>query len=196
MFGKIINMKNTCLSFLLMMIASVCCITEMYAQADTRAAAFAAKRQFIAETVLDKPFHEFKIKNGRQKFTNESLKGKVVFLNFWFENCPPCRAEFRTLNWLYKTYKDNPDFEFISVTFENSMTMKRVKNDFELTFPMYYLPDANCADIIYESGYPTNIILDKEGIVRYFNSGGPANEGQALKYIQMKARPVIDKYLQ
>lgn len=36
-----------------------------------------------------------------------SLKGKVVFINFWASWCPPCRAEMPSLNELYKKLKDD-----------------------------------------------------------------------------------------
>ena len=189
-------MQKIYLSFLMMIALSVCCAVKLNAQTDARMAAYEAKRKFINESVLNKPFQEFKIKSGKERITNESLKGKVVFLNFWFENCPPCRAEFRSLNWLYKEYKDNPNFAFLAVTFENTVAMKRVKQEFNLTFPMYYLPDVSCSKLIYESGYPTNIILDKEGVVRYFFSGGARNEGTAFKDISSRIKPLFDKYLQ
>src|SRR5688572_13442850 len=53
-----------------------------------------------------------------ENYSDEMLSGKVVFINFWFENCPPCIAEFEALNELYKNYKNNKNFQFISFTYE------------------------------------------------------------------------------
>jgi thiol-disulfide isomerase/thioredoxin len=38
-------------------------------------------------------------------FTNDSLKNRVSFINFWFEGCHPCVAEFPALNELYSKYR-------------------------------------------------------------------------------------------
>lgn len=187
-------MKIYYLSFFL--IVFFCSVSVVHAQdKDARLEAFKAKREFINENVMNKPFQDFSIKSGRKKFTNESLKGKVVFLNFWFENCPPCRAEFRTLNWLYKTYKDNDQFEFISLSFEKFEAIDRVKAQFNLEFPMHYATSEYCNKLTHGSGYPTNIILDKDGVVRYFLAGGHRNEGEVFNYFSEKIIPLIDEYI-
>lgn len=191
-----LSMKNIYLLFSLLIATSFCFTTNAHAQdRDARLEAFKAKKEFINENVIGKPFQEFSIKSGRKKITNESLKGKVVFLNFWFENCPPCRAEFRTLNWLYKTYKDNEQFEFISLSFEEYAAVDRVKAQFNLEFPMYYASSEYCKKLIHGSGYPTNIILDKDGVVRYFYAGGFRNEGDVFNYFSEKIKPLIDEYI-
>jgi len=46
-----------------------------------------------------------------------TLKGKVVLLNFWFINCPPCRMEMPDLNELKNEYKDQ-EVVFIGITFD------------------------------------------------------------------------------
>lgn len=184
-----------CLWFFLFTTAIFCKTNFIYAQdVNARIEALKTKRDYINENVVGKPFQSFNIKSGKKKFTNETLKGKVVFLNFWFENCPPCRAEFRSLNWLYNNYKDSEEFEFISLTFEEYDAIDRVKNQFNVQFPIYYLSSQNCQKLMYESGYPTNIILDKDGIVKYFFAGGFTNEGEVFKYFE-KLKPLIDDYI-
>ena len=42
----------------------------------------------------------------------ESLKGKVIFINYWATWCPPCRAEMPMIKKLYDDYKDKIVFLF------------------------------------------------------------------------------------
>lgn len=43
-----------------------------------------------------------------------SMKDKVVLVNFWATWCPPCIAEMPSMQLLYKDYKDKIEFVFIS----------------------------------------------------------------------------------
>ncbi len=50
--------------------------------------------------------------------TNETEKGKVVLFSFWFGGCPACLEEFKALNELYESLKNNASFQFISIARE------------------------------------------------------------------------------
>ncbi|MGH2643105.1 MAG: TlpA family protein disulfide reductase, partial [Chitinophagaceae bacterium] len=56
----------------------------------------------------------FKDGNGHT-FSLSSLKGKVVFINFWATWCPPCRAELPSIKKLYEKFKDNNKIMFLMV---------------------------------------------------------------------------------
>jgi len=45
----------------------------------------------------------------------ESLKGKVIFINYWATWCPPCRAEMPMIRNLYDDYKDKIVFLYFPV---------------------------------------------------------------------------------
>src|SRR5438552_18915040 len=55
-----------------------------------------------------------------QTLTPESLKGKVVLLNFFATWCGPCNAEMPHLQKLYERFKDKP-FVLMSVGREHNI---------------------------------------------------------------------------
>ena len=68
----------------------------------------------IQKESIGKAFPAFSVDHDNKIFNNDSLKGKTVFINFWFAACPPCIAEFDALNDLYDSLHNKTNFEFIS----------------------------------------------------------------------------------
>jgi len=92
-------------------------------------------------------------------------------LNFWFVGCPPCRAEIPQLNKIVDKYKDSSNVVFIAVALDEAYAIK----EFTQTTPFkYHIIDNGryIAQGTYGiSLYPTHVIIDKEGIVRFHTSG-------------------------
>ncbi len=102
-----------------------------------------------------------------EEHTLESLKGKVIVLNFWFIQCKPCVAEFPDLNKLKAEFKDK-QVEFFAVTFND----KQALNKFFETHNLDYKIIPNGRPIIDKfkiPHYPYNIIIDKNGKLEYIN---------------------------
>ncbi|MBD3749433.1 MAG: TlpA family protein disulfide reductase [Sphingobacteriales bacterium] len=110
-----------------------------------------------------------------QKFKLEDLKGKILVVNYWFINCPPCRQEIPDLNALVYKYKDNPKVLFVAVGLDPWYELK----DFLKTTPFNYhfVTDGRyIANSFKISGYPTNVVVDTKGKVVFQSKGGsPAN---------------------
>ena len=100
------------------------------------------------------------------------LKGKVVLINFWFEGCHPCMTEMPMLNEINKNFKAQKDFLFISFTFDNKEAIQRVKEKFGITFKILSTSQKECGRLNFYSGYPTSIILDRAGVIRYVHGSG------------------------
>jgi thiol-disulfide isomerase/thioredoxin len=144
---------------------------------------------------VGQPYIEFKITNETEAVDNQSLSGKVVLINFWFEGCHPCMAEMEALNNLFKKMSSNKDFVFISLTWENNETIKRIKEKFGLAFEIFSAPPKECQRLNFGCGYPTSIILDKSGIVKYKRSGGPIEIEKANEFIEKTLLPQIQSLL-
>lgn len=104
------------------------------------------------------------------KFSLKELAGKVVVLNFWFINCPPCRMEIPQLNELVVNYQQNPDVVFIAVALDEKYDIQ----EFLKTNPFQYnIIDGGryIASKYNINLYPTHLVLDKEGKAVFHSSG-------------------------
>lgn len=148
-----------------------------------------------ASEIIGKPFPDFVAANEEGKVNNDNLKGKVVLINFWFEGCHPCLAEFGALNELAQKLKGYKDFEFISFTWDNKETIKRVKKKYKLQFKVFQAAAQECMRLNQNSGYPTTIILDRQGIIKYWKMGGMIETEKAREYVTEILLPKITEEL-
>jgi thiol-disulfide isomerase/thioredoxin len=147
----------------------------------------------MLNAAVGKPFLNFVAENEKGKINNDSLKGKIVLINFWFEGCHPCLAEFGALNELAQKLKENKDFEFISFTWDNAETIMRVKEKYDLQFKVFYSKE--CSRLNLKLGYPTTMILDRQGIIKYIINGGTIDPLKAREFVMNTLLPQIQKEL-
>jgi hypothetical protein len=79
---------------------------------------------------------------------------------------------------LYDKYKDNPEFQFISITSDPyDQAMLTVK---EKDIPYWVCPALReeCGRLNLDNGFPTNIIVDKSGKIAFFKTGGSLEESK------------------
>lgn len=106
----------------------------------------------------------------KKKYNLKELIGKVVVLNFWFINCPPCRMEIPHLNKMTETYKDRDDVVFLAVALDEAYELKQFLKEMPFN---YGIVDGG-RYIASQYGitlYPTHVVLDKEGKVIFHTSG-------------------------
>lgn len=115
---------------------------------------------------------DFDFVDGKGNVQNSSsLRGKVVFINFWASWCPPCRAEFPSIEALYTQLKDNPDVFFLTINEDSDPATGKAYLDKEgFSIPMYR-SNGNVPGEIYSGTLPTTIVLDKKGEIRFHHTG-------------------------
>lgn len=125
-------------------------------------------------------------KDGQGKTVElSSLKGKVVFINFWATWCPPCRAEMPSINTLYKKFKDSSNVVFLMVDVDGKYEKSRSfvkENGYD--FPLY-VPAGEIPSSLLGNAIPTTVILNKKGkIVKRHEGAADYASPQQEKFIQ------------
>ncbi|MFA6277299.1 MAG: TlpA disulfide reductase family protein [Pedobacter sp.] len=104
------------------------------------------------------------------KYDLRELTGKVLVLNFWFINCPPCKREIPELNQLYTKYKDNKDVIFLAIALDEKYDLIQ----FLKTTPFNYniVDDGRFyAEKYGVKSYPTHLVVGKDGLVKFHTTG-------------------------
>lgn len=117
---------------------------------------------------MNAPVFSVKDIQGNKKSLN-SLKGKIIILNFWFIECKPCVREIPELNNLVKKYK-NDNVEFIGFSGNGSMQINSFLKEQDFLYNI--VPNSKSVIKDYRiSSYPTNIIIDQNAKVVYVTKG-------------------------
>ncbi len=109
------------------------------------------------------------------------LKGKVVVLNAFFAQCPPCIKEIPLLNKIKQKY-DNKEVVFIAVSrwdTKDKLIEFQTKHDLQFNIiPSEYKENIRTTTnaIFLEKTYliplyPTTIVIDQDGLISYTNVG-------------------------
>jgi len=96
----------------------------------------------------------------------KQLKGKVLVINFWFTTCPPCKAERPYLNQIVDDYNADSNVVFIAVALDQKEQLLPYLKEHEFKYRI--IPAGKkIADAYNIPGYPTQVIVDKDGKVAF-----------------------------
>jgi peroxiredoxin len=104
--------------------------------------------------------------------TLEDLRGKVVLLDFWGTWCPPCVESVPSLRDMYKKYAKEKSFMMISVSVHDEEDKWRAfiaRN--QMAWTQYLDRDSKVQRAFRVDRFPTYVLIDHEGIVRFRTSG-------------------------
>ncbi len=103
-------------------------------------------------------------------------KDKVVLMVFSATWCPACRHEIPLLKEYYNEYKDD-GLEILNIDIQES---KKKVSSFvgknKINYPVILDSTAKVATLYKVRGIPLNIILDKDGIIKYRENTPPSKE--------------------
>jgi cytochrome c biogenesis protein CcmG/thiol:disulfide interchange protein DsbE len=128
------------------------------------------------------PFKFFDLST--KPITADALAGKVLVIEFWGSNCPPCRASLPNLEKVYQKYKSHPRVAFLCVNVDPPMTkndaVAALYKELGATAPLYRDPDSQVINQFYSNGIPTMFLVGSDGLVEDFEAGANPDLPTAL----------------
>lgn len=121
-----------------------------------------------------------------KKWTLAGLKGKTVVLNFWFTTCPGCIQEMPNLNKLKKSYAGTP-VVFLALALDNAAAIQKFLKSHAYNYTL--LTEAQHVSKDYHvNSYPTSMVIDPQGIIRFQQVGGENIEQQITAAIKQVSK--------
>jgi thiol-disulfide isomerase/thioredoxin len=97
--------------------------------------------------------------------TPDSMRGKVVVINFWATWCAPCKKEIPDLSKLYLKYKDKGVVMLGILSNDNPSEgeLLNFQSDAVMEFPIVRQSSDILVSFNYPQALPTTFIFDKAG---------------------------------
>lgn len=100
-----------------------------------------------------------------------SLRGKVVYLDFWASWCGPCKASFPVLNKWQQQYGAK-GFTVLGVSVdEKAAEMQEFLKKIPASFPIVRDAAHKLVGVADVSSMPTSFLIDRKGMVRQVHNG-------------------------
>lgn len=117
---------------------------------------------------IGKPAPDFVLHDASGKIWKlSSLKGKVVFVNFWATWCKPCRDEMPSMEALNKAMAGQP-FQMLAIAFNDDLQMAdSFARRLGATFPVLASSGQELTEAYMITGVPETFLVDADGILRH-----------------------------
>lgn len=141
-----------------------------------------------------RPLYAVTTRAGRV-LTADSLRGHVVLVNVWATWCPPCRAEMPALQQLADAYAAEGVIVLgLSVDRGPAAQVDAFLAERGITYPVAIVGDEIIRAFGGVRGYPTSLLLDRQGVVRHAVMGpvGPLTLRPALRRLLAESDSMQD----
>ena len=145
------------------------------------------------DALVGRPAPAFKMKDIHGKvWTNQSLKGKVVLLDFWASWCGPCKAASPVMQKLHKTFGHQGLVVVGAETMEHGQPPIAAKyaKEHKYTYTFTTENDALTTALGLE-GIPAFIIIGKDGKVARTELGVPRQIDELYTSFSKTIKPLL-----
>ena len=120
-----------------------------------------------------------------EKFSNESLKGKVVLLQFWATWCPVCRSDQTAVDEITQEFADRGLVVLAVSVNESKKTVRKYLDQSPRACKIVLTEDTNLAAMFEAKAYPLYVVINRDGSVAGTQKGGGGTD--ALRRLLRKA---------
>ena len=125
-----------------------------------------------------------------QPVSKESLKNKIIVLDFWATWCAPCMQEMPYLQRAYETFKNDSNVVFMVINSGSKNSLEDAQGwpgNKKYSFPVYYNNDPMIGDKLKFNVIPATYIIDQAGDIRFKTIGfeGPVIERKIIAAINL-----------
>jgi len=129
---------------------------------------------FSQNGLIGKPAPDFTVTSLDGKTISlDSLKGKVIILNFWATWCPPCRAEIPEFVQFYRDFKKKGVVIIGLGVNDSDASLQKFSKKNQINYPVAN-DKRNRVSSLYGRirSIPTTFVIDVKGIIRDIRIGG------------------------
>jgi len=140
---------------------------------------------FSQNGLIGKPAPDFTVTSLDGKTISlDSLKGKVIILNFWATWCPPCRAEIPEFIRFYRDF-EKKGVAIIGLSINDRNTaLQEFNQTNRINYPVANDKGSRVARLYGGiRSIPTTFVIDHKGIIRDMRVGG-INRQELLKMVE------------
>jgi thiol-disulfide isomerase/thioredoxin len=98
-----------------------------------------------------------------EKYSNDSIKGKVVLLQFWTTWCPYCRNEQKIVDQLQQEFADRGLIVLAVDVGEGKKKVQKYLEENPRQCRIVLTEDTNLAAMYAANNYPIYVVIDREG---------------------------------
>jgi thiol-disulfide isomerase/thioredoxin len=111
-----------------------------------------------------KPAPRFRAKTtSGESFNNESVKGKVVLLEFWTTWCQYCHQEEPLVEAINQEFSDKGLIVLAIDVAESKRTVKKYLEEHPRSCRIVLTEDTNLAAMYQANSYPIYVVIDRDG---------------------------------
>ena len=112
-----------------------------------------------------------------ETFNNESIKGKVVLLEFWTTWCPYCKDEQGLVDGIGQEFADKGLIVLAVDVLEPKKTVKKYLQEHPRSCRIVLTEDTNLAAMYQANSYPIYVVIDRDGNVAGTQRGASGERG-------------------
>lgn len=119
--------------------------------------------------------------DGSDQISLSSLRGKVVYVDFWASWCAPCALSLPALQQLHAEFKAD-GFEVLAINLDETPAQaNQFLQTFEIQYPVLFDANKTTPTRYALSGMPTAYLVDRNGVLRAVHKGFKAGDAHKLK---------------